>query len=216
MFDVLCRMLFPPHCFICRAPLRSQDIPYLCSQHRSSLRVEVSQPNENVTSLLRYENDAAQLIQSFKYEKKRFLIRTFRALLEKEREHLKSRIQADAIVAVPLTPEKEKERGFNQAWLLAQAVAEIFGFPAVKDVLGRKRDGVSAQATLSRAERLKNIRGNFAAGKNASAAAAKRILLVDDVITTGATSCECRRVLQSLGAAHISTFTLAATPLNKN
>jgi ComF family protein len=112
----------------------------------------------------------------------------------------------DYIVAVPMYKKKEKERGYNQAYLLAKALAQITGIPVLTDVLLRVRE-TGAQSKLNYYARQKNVSGAFSLGDNKNAILSKAILLVDDIYTTGSTMNECSNVLLSGGAKIVNGFT---------
>ena len=110
------------------------------------------------------------------------------------------------IIPVPLHPKKEKRRGFNQTLLLCGAISEKTGIPVLENGLRRKKD-TAPQSLLSVEERKENLRDVFEA---AAGVEGKRILLVDDIFTTGTTCNECARALYRAGAAGVCVFCLAA------
>jgi ComF family protein len=112
----------------------------------------------------------------------------------------------DAIVPVPSTPRRNRERGYDPALLLARALAHHLGRP-VRRLLRRLRDDV-AQSRLCATERRINVQGAFAA----RAAHGRHLLLVDDVATTGATAFAAARALRGAGAARVDLVLLARTP----
>jgi ComF family protein len=112
----------------------------------------------------------------------------------------------DAVVAVPLHWRKRWQRGFNQAELLAREVAKRRRVPLLK-ALKRKR-ATAVQASLASAGRRRNVAGAFAMRPGRSVAG-KKILLIDDVMTTGATASACASVLKRAGAQSVSLVTLA-------
>lgn len=111
----------------------------------------------------------------------------------------------DAIVPVPLHPLRERERGFNQAGLLALELGRTAGLP-VAALLRRKRD-TAHQARFDRARRLKNLEGAFCT--RGKVGQDTRLLLVDDVCTTGITLDVCARVLLEAGASEVCAVTMA-------
>ena len=113
----------------------------------------------------------------------------------------------DVIVPVPLHWRRLYWRGFNQAALLARLLARTMALPVDATSLKRVRATVS-QTAHTRQERRRNVRGAFAV-RRSERVAGKRILLVDDVITTGATADECARVLKASGALEVDVFALA-------
>lgn len=114
----------------------------------------------------------------------------------------------DAVVAVPLFPQKEASRGYNQSALLAEAVSQYLCLPLLRQNLVRVRDTPS-QTWKGRAERQANIRDAFAV-RRPEEVAGKRFLLVDDIFTTGSTVSECARVLRAAGAEAVEVVVLAA------
>ena len=111
---------------------------------------------------------------------------------------------ADLLLPVPLHPRRLKARGFNQAWLLAQGFKDS---PLGREVLIRERFTLP-QVGLNPKERRDNVKGAFAVPQ-ASAVKGKKILLIDDLFTTGATARECARVLSRAGAARVEVLTVA-------
>lgn len=115
---------------------------------------------------------------------------------------------ADMVVPVPLAPARLRERGFNQSALLAQALAP--GKTESRTLLRRRH--AEAQSTLSRAERLRNLQGAFAVDPaRAGRLAGKCVVLVDDVMTTGATLYAAAAVLHGAGAREVGALVVART-----
>ena len=117
------------------------------------------------------------------------------------REHI------DAVTAVPLHALKERVRTYNQARLLASELSRVMKVPLARNCLARVRD-TGTQTNLSARDRAKNVRGAFEA-RHPSWIEGRSILLVDDVMTTGATVSEASRVLKEAGAAKVFVITVA-------
>lgn len=113
----------------------------------------------------------------------------------------------DALVPVPLHRRRRRERGFNQAAALAEGLGRAAGRPVVRRALVRVRP--TPPQSGDRAARRRNVRGAFAVRAASRAVQGKRLLLIDDVFTTGATAEECARVLRRAGAAAVGVYTLA-------
>jgi ComF family protein len=115
----------------------------------------------------------------------------------------------DIIVPVPLHQKKERERGFNQAAELARPLSERFNIPLIEGELIRNRD-TNAQSGLSPRGRIENVSGAFTL-RSVHDFKHKKILLIDDIYTTGASINECARVLKQNGASEIRVMTLTVT-----
>jgi ComF family protein len=116
----------------------------------------------------------------------------------------------DLLLPMPLSAPRLAERGYNQAWELARRIAPRFGLPARADTLTRPLDR-APQAGLDRAARRRNLQGAFAV-PNSVPIAGRRLALVDDVLTTGATAAEATQALLAAGAASVEVWVLARTP----
>jgi ComF family protein len=115
-------------------------------------------------------------------------------------------ISFDLIVPVPLHPARQRERGFNQASLLAKSLSAETSM-ASRPVLQRVRY-TTTQTALDRSERMENLHNAFRLRKNADVRGL-RVLLIDDVLTTGSTLSECARVLKRAGAISVHAATAA-------
>lgn len=156
---------------------------------------------------------ARELVHRFKYRGQFFLARLLGEMLEQALED--PRIAEDAesgewvLVPVPLHARRLREREFNQAEELSREVACRRGLPSVNAL--RRIRYTRRQAKLDRAERLTNLRGAFEISpkpREGKAIVGKRVLLVDDVLTTGATASECARALAEAGALKVVVITV--------
>jgi ComF family protein len=151
-----------------------------------------------------YQGAARTAVLTLKFRSGRFLVPLLGELL---REHLELRpAHADIVVPVPLAPRRQRERGFNQALLLAEEVASAAQGKLVRDAL--ERQDRRAQQTLGAADRLTNLAGAFSC-RAPAAIAGQRVLIVDDVVTTGATISACADVLADAGARRITVLAFA-------
>jgi ComF family protein len=150
-----------------------------------------------------YEGPLRSLIHLLKYHGMKPLARPLAGLMNRA---LPVDDHFDAIVPVPLNWRKQWSRGFNQAELLARHVAKHRGASVVNALRRKRVTGV--QAGLATAGRRRNVAGAFALHANTDLTG-KRILLIDDVMTTGATAGACASVLKRAGAKSISLLTVA-------
>jgi ComF family protein len=151
-----------------------------------------------------YAGVVREAIHAFKFDGRRTLARPLAALvLAQWGDRLAAGV--GGLVPVPLTSAREQERGYNQAALLAEAVAAQLAVRVRPRWLARVR-ATLPQSDLGAAERRANVRGAFAADR---AAAGHHVVVVDDVLTTGATAAECARALRVAGAAQVGVLTVA-------
>jgi len=153
-----------------------------------------------------YDGVLREIIQQFKYHGLRPLSNPLGVFLTKASERLGA-ASPDMVLPVPLHRNRERQRGFNQAALLAASVAKILGIREGGKDCVRVRD-TPPQTGLRGAERRKNVKGAFAV-PDPERIRGRRILLVDDVMTTGATADACVRALQDAGAGGVWVLTLA-------
>jgi ComF family protein len=151
-----------------------------------------------------YAGVAREAIHAFKFEGRRTLARPLASLVLAQWGDALA-LGVGGLVPVPLARARERERGYNQAALLAEAIAARIPVPVRPRWLVRVR-ATRAQSDLGAAERRANVRGAFAADP---AAAGHHVVVVDDVLTTGATAAECARALRAAGAVRVGVVTVA-------
>lgn len=225
-------LLYPPACTICAVSIRSGE--YLCDEcEEKAARIvapfceKCSEPFEGAivgpfscancahrtmhfdaaVAAHRSRGVVREILHAFKYSRQIYLrhlvARWLRLAMDDER--LRGR-HFNVIVPVPLHPTRQRERGFNQASLLAELLSREISVPW-RPLLERVRY-TTTQTALDRAERLENLHNAFRLRKNANVRDCS-VLLIDDVLTTGSTLSECARVLKRAGAYSVYAATAA-------
>jgi ComF family protein len=195
----------PPLCEVCGEPFDplAQAAPRCtdCRGKRHSFSL--------VRSAAYYTGPLAQAIKRFKYDCQMVLWRPLGRLMVESLSNGAAAVDADTtdlICPVPLHASRLRERGFNQSELLGEVVAEAIGRP-IKLLLERTRPTLP-QVDLPAQSRAANVRDAFGP-RLQEVIAEQRVLLIDDLFTTGATLAECARVLRRAGAADVRVLTLA-------
>lgn len=158
-----------------------------------------------------YSGNLRALIHSFKYHNKKALAYDFALLLASllEQDDL---LEKPLLIPVPLHKSKLQERGFNQAGELARLIGIVRGVDFSDRALFRVQK-TKSQYGLTKKERLNNVQSAFLADR--TRVSGRSIILVDDIVTTGATACACREALTSAGAKEIKLLTLAQALLRQ-
>ncbi len=212
LLDVLLDLLFPPRCVFCAKLLDTgeHDLCGRCQRELPWLTEEQAEQQGEWFSLcvspLRYQDKVRESIHRYKFDGRRGYYKAYGTLLAQcISDHLTGRY--DLITWVPLSRRRRRERGYDQAFLLASAAALALGEVAVETL--RKDRNTPAQSGLEDAARRRaNVLGVYSP-VDPELVAGKRVLLLDDVVTTGATLSECARVLRTAGASDVVCAALA-------
>ena len=213
IFSGLLDLLFPPRCIFCRRFLKHGERG-MCRQCETDIaytRGNCKRTGDFFTvcvAPLYYEDTVRDSILRFKFKEATGYAKVYgRLIADCIRENLAGRY--DLISWVPLSAERLKKRGYDQAMLLALAAALELDDVAVETLV--KHTDVPAQSGVGSAEKRRaNISGVYRAA-DPELTAGKRVLLIDDIITTGATLSECARVLLEAGASEVLCASLART-----
>jgi ComF family protein len=234
--DAVLDLFYPRYCLVCFISLNNTANKALCSgcrnkiefinQATSCLKCGIGlgpyvQPEtlcrecfyhpqrfNRVFAVGRYENVLKELIHQFKYAKEKVLLDDLSSLLIDKYFKISSLSETiEMIIPTPIYYKKLKERGFNQSELLAERLSDVSGIPLEINNLVKVRE-TPDQASLDKRARQHNLADAFSI-KIPERIKGKNILLIDDVLTTGATASEISRVLKKNGAKNIYVLTLA-------
>ena len=223
--NFILNLFYPKYCFLCK-----RKGSYLCQDCKSTLEISACHQKystENLNDLyftIDYQNPLVKnLIEHFKYEPfikeladalSSLIITHFQLLDNKPNFFNPVQLPSELygagfiLIPVPLEKRKLKWRGFNQAEEIGKELAKFFKTPLMNGILMKIKTTLP-QVELFGEERKENIKGAFLVGKDENLIKGKKILLVDDVYTTGATMEECARVLKIAGAKEIIGIVIA-------
>ncbi len=202
LFSKAMAILFPSRCLICGKAVSAP----VCEACRGKVRrieraFEIDGEDFSCFAPLEYTGGFRRSFHKFKFEGKYALGIQMAALMLE----INGEFRPDIIAFVPMMPEKERKRGYNQSELLAKNIAKAMGVPCEKE-LSKVSDN-HQQSKLKAEERKLNVRGVFTVSGDI---AGKTILLIDDLVTTGATICECAKALKNAGASEVRGLCVAS------
>ena len=157
--------------------------------------------------IFQYEGIIRKLIIDYKFNEKSYLYKTFANFLLKNQKFFEILKSYDTIIPVPISKKRKKERGYNQSTLIAREISKRLKIEINTSCLYKAKD-IVAQSTLNREEREQNIKGVYQL-KNVKKLENKKILLIDDIYTTGSTLNECSKILRKSNPKVITCFTMA-------
>jgi len=221
----LCRVLsagvlnfvFPPVCLLCGTKHADTE-KFLCTSCYRGLERNTGHALTSGDRLLKtkkyfsfiawrfaYNDEVRNAVHHFKFNNYpslyKLLGRELAETAQNRREIISDDMSADALVPVPLSRARYRERGYNQSYLLSRKVSEITGIPIVHAV-DRIKYNKPQSKIADKKERFNNIRGVFAVNPDVEIKG-KRLVLVDDIVTSGATVNECSKVLVKAGAREV-------------
>lgn len=203
--------LFPKKCFLCGDFIVGEgDLCEACEKklpEKPFRRLIVLEGERAlpVSASVPYTEKFRQALHRMKFQGRRRMAKPMGRIAARA---LPADFKADAVTWVPLSKGSLKNRGYDQSELLAREIARTLGIPCIA-ALEKVRE-TDEQHKLPRARRASNVEGAYAA---AAEAAGKRLVLVDDIVTTGATLRVCAQALYTAGAAEVAGLCVADTPL---
>ena len=223
MAEGLSHLIYPRLCEGCSKPLLAEE-EVLClncnvynlprtayhhiAENETAMRFAGRVPVERATSFAYFtaEGLLQHLLHGLKYDSKKYIGTYLGKQLAYDLLQINWQHGIDAIVPVPLHPDKEAVRGYNQSQLLADGMAGLFNIPVIANVLQRVKNTAS-QTQKSREERIENMQEAFNVAQPEKIQG-KHLLLIDDVLTTGATLEACANALKTAPGVHISIATI--------
>jgi ComF family protein len=196
-------MIVSPLCRICGAPFATEGgSDHLCGGCLTS-----APPFASARAAALFDGPVREMVHRFKYDRRVQLSRPLGLLTSHHLGEFAALASVELVIPVPLHVKRLRQRGFNQAVLIGEILAREWRVPISRGNLRRIR-WTEPQVTLAAGERAANVRGAFAVSAPLTLQG-KRIILVDDVYTTGSTVAECAGVLRKAGASAVFVVTVA-------
>ena len=215
LINLAADLFFPPRCVFCGCVVSpGTKVCRKCAQEvveTSAIRymnLSVSGENIRCAALYTYRGVVRKSIVDFKFNGHREYADYYAEQLAEQSPKSFPDFRFDAVTSVPISAERKKKRGYNQSEWIARPLARRLNLP-YRELLVKTRDN-REQHMLDKKQRAKNVRGVYSAA--GTGAEGKSILLVDDIVTTGATLSECARVLYGAGAKLVSCAAVAQVP----
>ena len=217
LFSWLLDLLFPPKCVLCKK-LLSREETDIC-HHCRQIAPEMEKPKFRLsfvagwTALWYYKDDVRSSVLRFKFGGKRSYAQSYGRALAMHLQQ-KGFAQYDVFSYIPVSPLRKFRRGYDQVELIAQAAAKELGVKLIP-TLRKIRNTPPQSGFKDVSQRRANVLGAYRI-QDASLVRGKQVLLLDDVITTGATASECAKVLLVAGAKEVYCAAIAAAHQDKN
>lgn len=210
LFKDLLEFVYPPYCILCEAKLEPEN-KLVCGncweRLGNSSTIETFISKQRILALYPYSADVRTIIHNLKYLDKTHLAVNLGSSIGTVISEDKTIRKWDLLIPIPLHKVKQRSRGFNQSELIVDAIAEVSSIKKDNSILIRHRY-TRNQAALPMKERAANVKGAFSVVYKSKIKGMK-IILVDDVITTGSTMLECIKTLKEAGAKEVVALSAA-------
>ena len=211
--------MYPPICGICEKINKDALCPKCNLELKKQAEVNILQKEEieenikkekyfeELMYIFKYEGQVRKLILDYKFNEKSYLYKTFVNFLLKNEKIFENIKKYDKIIPVPISKKRNKERGYNQSMLIAEEIANKTNLELVNNCLIKTKN-IIEQSKLNKEDRQQNIQGVYSL-QNERLITKQKILLVDDIYTTGSTVNECCKILQQANPKTIGVLVLA-------
>ena len=205
-------LIFPPVCGFCG----KVNNGYICKECLNIVNSLAVNKQESINNhffneylyIFKYEEIIREKILEFKFESKSYLYRTFAEAILNNKKNIEFIKKYDFLVPVPIHKIRKRKRGYNQSELIARAISNEIKNIKLKTNIIIKEKNIVAQSTLNKKQREANIQNSFKV-INSNIIKNNKILLLDDILTTGSTANECSKVLLEAGCKEVGLITIA-------
>ena len=195
-------------CSKCNIQLKKQEkIGILTKEKLEENSLEMEKNFEELMYIFKYEGQIRELILDYKFNEKSYMYKTFVNFLLKNKKIFENIKKYDKIIPVPISKKRYKERGYNQSLLIANEISKQTNLELVNNCLIKTKN-IIEQSKLNKEDRQQNIQGVYSI-QNEEIITNKKVLLIDDIYTTGSTVNECSKILQQARPERIGVLVLA-------
>lgn len=208
MFDYILELIYPTKCGICDK-ICKDGICQKCRLELKKLEINLILQNNSYNSMhaFKYDGEIRRKLIDYKFNNKPYLYKMFTKILLKNEKVCGFLKKYDIIIPVPIHKKRKLKRGYNQTYLIAKEIAKNTHLKLEKDVLIKKKNVVE-QSSLKKSKRINNIKNAFIV-KNKDKITNKKVLILDDIYTTGSTIKECAKIIKKCGTNKIGILTIA-------
>ena len=211
MLNNILELIYPNVCGIC-GEICKESLCKKCAIKMRKYEINLINKHKKMyfnesMHIFKYDEIIRQKLIEYKFQDKAYMYKTFAKIILKNKKVCGFLEKYDIIIPVPIHKKRRLKRGYNQTELIAKEICENINLELKTDILIKQRN-IKAQSELNRNERKENIKNAFKV-KNADKIIDKKILLFDDIYTTGSTVNECSQILGKAGAKQIGVLTIA-------
>lgn len=203
--DYILDAIFPQKCGICEKIGEG----YICNNCLTEIEKYIlgKESKKGIFHLLKYDGIIREKMISYKFNDKSYLHSMFCEIFVKNKNACEFLKNYDIIIPVPIHKKRMKQRGYNQSELIAKKIAKELDILIYTDVLKKKINTIP-QSSLGKQDREKNVQNVYKV-ENTQKIVNNKVVILDDIYTTGATVNECKNALQLSGAKEVGIITIA-------
>lgn len=213
--EQILNLIYPQTCGICGKLAPNSLCPKCEIELKKRSKNQIIQEGEEIEDkyfnelmyIFKYEGQIRKLILDYKFNEKSYIYLTFVNFLLKNKKIFENIKKYDTIIPVPISKKRLKTRGYNQSLLIAKEIAEKTNLELVNNCLIKTKN-IIEQSKLNKEDRMQNIQGVYEL-KNKKLIENKKVLLIDDIYTTGSTVNECSKILRQGNPNKIGILVLA-------
>ena len=211
MLNNILELIYPNVCGIC-GKICKESLCKRCAIEIEKYEINLVNKNKKMyfnesMHIFKYNEMIRQRLIEYKFQDKSYMYKTFEKIILKNKKVCGFLEKYDIIIPVPIHKKRRLKRGYNQTELIAKEICKNISLELKTDVLIKQKN-IKAQSELNKNERKQNIKNAFEI-KNINEIIDKKILLFDDIYTTGSTVNECSKILKKVGAKQIGVVTIA-------